>query len=214
MNALILLLTITTSTLVLRSGDRIKVEGPVTEENGVVTFRADGLLYSVPASEVVTRTSEAPETVRNEAAKPVRRLVVSAEERDRRLRELEKNHDGKPIAQPELRLPPPPTKEELAEMKREEREWRERALAHDEAVRRAKEELQLLHDRIERLEGEIRTFFSLGYEPRQFTYQTSRLVLARERIPAAQLEVERAERAREQFREEARREGILPGWYR
>lgn len=214
MNALLLLLTITTSTLVLRSGDRIKVDGPVTEANGVVTFRSDGLLYSVPASEVEASRTESPEVAREEAAKPVRRLAVSAEERDRRLRELEKNREGKPVAQPALRLPPPPSKEEAAEMRREEREWRERARDYEEAVRRAYEELQLLYDRIERLENEVRTFLALGLHPRQFTYQTSRIVLTRERIPAAQLEIERAERALAQFREDARREGVLPGWLR
>ena len=210
MNALILLLTLTT-TLVLRSGDRIKVEGPVKEENGVVTFRLDGLLYSMPATEIVSKISDDDATPE---AKPVRRLAVSAEERDRRLRELEKNRSGQPVAQPELRLPPPPTKAEAAEEKAAEREWRARAREHEEAVLRAREDLRLLEERIERLENEIRTFVALGFEPRQFTYQTSRLVLTKERLPAAQLEIERAERAQAQFREEARREGVLPGWLR
>ena len=48
-----LLLLITTSTLVLRSGDRITVEGAVREDNGVITFRSNGQLYSMPLLEVV-----------------------------------------------------------------------------------------------------------------------------------------------------------------
>src|SRR5688572_19984500 len=114
MSTFLLLLTLTASTLVLRSGDRIKVDGPVREENGVVTFRHDGLLYSMPASETVSRSTEPPAP---KNGKPVRRLAVSPEERDRRLRELEKNREGKPIAQPEVRLPPAPSRQESADEK-------------------------------------------------------------------------------------------------
>jgi hypothetical protein len=81
-------------------------------------------------------------------------------------------------------------------------------------VRRAREELQLLETRIEQLRSEIHSFVSQGYKPRQFSYQTSELVRAEERLPYAQLALERAQRANEQFRDDARRMGILPGWLR
>jgi hypothetical protein len=212
MNTLILLLTIT-STLVLRSGDRITVEGPVREENGVVTFRANGLLYSVPASEVAL-TAAAPETAR-EKPEP-RRLRVPAEERDRLLRELERNHGGAPAPSTQTvpPLPPPPTKAEALEIKRDEWDWRRMARAQEETVLRASEELQLLENRIEDLKNQIRGFTSLGFKPSQFTYQTQQLVFATESLPAARLEVARAERALAQFREDARRQGVLPGWLR
>ena len=206
MYALILLLT---TTLVLRSGDRIEVHGPVKEENGVVTFRMNGLLYSLPASEIVSRAAapadEAPET------KAVRRLAVSAAERDRRIRELEQNRAGVPAPPEQLRmtLPPPPR-----ETKHEERYWRAQAREHEEVLRRAQEDLALLETRLEELKSQIRAFVSLGYKPVQFTYQSTQLVRTEERLPAAQLEVTRAERALAQFREDARREGVLPGWLR
>ncbi len=218
MNTLLLLFTIATSTLVLRSGDRIAIEGPVRLENGVVTFRMNGLLYSMPASEVdedATRRGEAA-TAKAAEAEEIRRLKVSAEERDRLLRELEKNHGGDPIPADQVYppAPPPPSRGEVEQRKRDERSWRQMARDYEETVRRAYEELDLIEQRIVQLQQEIRTFTGLGFEPRQFTYQTTRLVQAREQLPAARLEIARAERALAQFREDARREGILPGWLR
>ena len=217
MNTLLLLFTIATSTLVLRSGDRIAIEGPVRLENGVVTFRMNGLLYSMPASEVdedATRRGEA--AAKATEAEEIRRLRVSAEERDRLLRELEKNHGGDPIPADQVYppAPPPPSRGEVEQQKRDERSWRQMARDYEETVRRAYEELELIEQRILQLQNEIRTFTGLGFKPRQFTYQTTRLVQAREQLPAARLEIARAERALAQFREDARREGILPGWLR
>jgi hypothetical protein len=212
MHALVLLLTIT-STLVLKSGDRITAEGPVREENGVVTFRMNGLLYSIPATEIESTVEGA---IQARPADDTKRLAVSAEERDRLLRKLEQNHEGKepPAFQKLPDAPPSPTREETGRQTREEWEWRRMARDHDEQVRRAEEELELLETRIERLQSEIRSFVSLGFKPHQFTYQTSSLMLAKESLPIAQLEVTRAERARDQFREDARRQGVLPGWLR
>ena len=212
MNALILLLTITTSTLVLRSGDRIKVDGPIAEENGVLTFRVNGLLYSMPASEIAS--FQEVEAQAEETAP--RRLKLSAEERERRLRELEQNHTGTPAppTQTVPPAPPPPTPAQEASTKREEWEWRQEARAHEEAVRRAKEDVALIEDRIDQLQSEIRTFVSLGIKPRQFTYQSSQLLQAMDQLPYLRLEVERAQRTLEKFREDARRQGVLPGWLR
>jgi hypothetical protein len=228
MNALLLLLTLTTSTLVLRSGDRINVEGDVRETNGVVTFRAGGLLYSMPSSEVDfdatknagtdadwRRRAAVPETTAETQAQPVVKLKVSEAERKRLLEELEKNHSGSatPPAQSvthaphiEVTEPPPPPGDEWG--------WRHQAQAHEEAIRRAREEVQMLESRVHQLESEIQGFFSLGYKAHQFTYQSTQLQQAREQLPYAQLEVARAERAFEQFREDARRQGVLPGWLR
>jgi hypothetical protein len=219
MNTLLLLFTIATSTLVLRSGDRIAIEGPVRLENGVVTFRMNGLLYSMPASEVdedATRRGEAAAAAKATEAEEIRRLKVSVEQRDRLLRELEKNHGGDPIPADQVfpPAPPPPTRGEVEQRKRDERSWRQMARDYEETVRRSYEELELIEQRIDQLQHEIRTFIGLGFKPRQFTYQTTRLVQAREQLPAARLEIARAERALAQFREDARREGILPGWLR
>ena len=208
MNTLLLLLTLTTSTLVLRSGDRIAVEGTPREVDGVYTFRSGGALYSLPASEVLRIEEPKPAP----AEKPTRKLRLSEEERKRLLEELEKNHAG---------TPPPPPQEFVPEAEPksiepvgEEAEWRARARGHEENIRRAQEELELLETRVEELRAQIHSFLSLGYQPRQFTYQTTELARATEQIPYARLEVTRAERAWAQFKEDARRAGVMPGWLR
>lgn len=205
MNALLLLLTLT-STLVLRSGDRIVVEGTPREADGVYTFRSGGLLYSLPASEVL-RIEDAPAAVKE---KPTKKLRVSEEERKRLLEELAKNHEGQP-PQPQklLDAPPPPPASDP-----DEAHWRARARAHEENIRRAQEDLALLETRAEELRNQIHSFVSLGYQPRQFTYQTTQLARALEQIPAAKLEITRAERAWQEFQEDARKAGVLPGWLR
>ena len=205
MNALLLLLTLT-STLVLRSGDRIVVEGTPREADGVYTFRSGGLLYSLPASEVL-RIEDVPAAVKET---PTKKLRVSEEERKRLLEELAKNHEGQP-PQPQKLLddpPPPPASDP------DEAHWRARARAHEENIRRAQEDLALLETRAEELREQIHSFVSLGYQPRQFTYQTTQLARALEQIPAAKLEITRAERAWQEFREDARKAGVLPGWLR
>lgn len=210
MNALLLLLTISTSTIVLRSGDRIAADGPVRSANGVVTFWSAGLLYSVPAAEV--------EQIRGEddssGNAPVRRLRVSEEERKRLIAALEDNHSGTPAPPRAKSRAPIEVTPEPEDRKEDEAWWRSQARAHEENVRRAKEELELLQSRAAQLEDQIRSFLILGYVPREFTYQTTQLEWTRERIPHASLEVTRAERVWQQFREDARRAGVLPGWLR
>jgi hypothetical protein len=222
MNALLLLLTLT-ATIVLRSGERIPVEGTVREERGVATFRSKGRLYSMPMSEVarIEKQEEAPpkpEVAPAPPPKPRARvpLAVTEEERKRLLAELEKNHTGGPARElPVVReTPPPPSKAEAKEQRDEEQRWRSQARAHEENIRRATEELYLLETRIKELEDQINSFITLGYKPRQFSYQTTQLERTREQLPYAKLEVTRAERAFNEFREDARKQGILPGWLR
>jgi type IV secretory pathway VirB10-like protein len=216
MNALVLLLTLT-STLLLRSGDRIAVEGKPVEKDGVVTFRSGGVLYSMPAIEVARIDNEEPATTTTITVKPVttvsRRPVVSEEERKRLLAELEQNHGGT-TPPPPPQSEPVPTRAEVREQKREEAEWRREARAHEEAIRQANEELALLETRVADLRAKIHSLLSIGYKPHQFTYDTSQLELTLTQIPYAQLAVTRAIRAFDQFREDARREGVMPGWLR
>jgi hypothetical protein len=218
MNALVLLL-VATSTLVLRSGDRIPVEGTPVLKESVYTFRSAGKLYSLPASEVDRVDTEAPPadvvvTPEDRKAAPVRRRAVSEEERRRLLAELEKNHSGTSTAQAPPTLPPPPTHAEAQETKREQAEWRREARSHEEAIRRATEELQLLETRVADLQSKIYALVGLGYKPSQFTYDSAQLQQTIDQLPYARLEVTRANRAFEQFREDARRDGVLPGWLR
>ncbi|HEU4887951.1 MAG TPA: hypothetical protein VFV49_08700 [Thermoanaerobaculia bacterium] len=219
MNALILLLVLN-STLVLHSGDRIAVEGKPVEKDGVLTFRSGGKLYSLPASEVVRiEEAEAPDApekpvvIEAKKPQPLRRRPVSEEERKRLLAELEKNHGGTaPLPPPTL--PPAPTREEARELKREESSWRREARFHEEAVRRAREEVELLENRALDLQSKIQFLVAQGYKPKQFTYDTTQLEQTLAQLPYARLEVTRALRAQDQFLEDARREGVLPGWLR
>jgi len=215
------------TTLILRNGDHYSIDGPIREESGRVIFRqSGGSLYSVAMADVdvaATRAAAMPApvviVVRPEPApaKPKElRLRVSAEERDRMLRDLEKNHSGTPAPRQKSldELPPAPTPREVEAAKQDEWSWRYRAREHEEKIRRAQENLDLLHARIDQLEQQILGFSQLGYKPRQFTYQTTELQYARDSIPAAELEVTRAKRAWDQFRDDARRQGIMPGWLR
>ncbi len=216
MNALLLLLVLN-STLVLHSGDRIPVEGKPVEKDGVLTFRSAGKLYSLPASEVERIEEAAPgvvvEVVAPRKTPVLRRRPVSQEERKRLLAELEKNHQGTG-SMPAPILPPPPTREEARDAKREEASWRREARFHEEAVRRAKEELELLENRALDLQSKIQFLLAQGYKPRQFTYDTTQLQYTLDQLPYARLAVTRAIRAQDQFREDARREGVMPGWLR
>ncbi len=140
-----------------------------------------------------------------------RKLKVSAAERDRLLRELEQNHSGKPAGELKLERVAEPRE---APEKGDEWSWRTAARTHEEAVRRAKENVDLLRDRAEALKRQIEQFVAVGFHPRQFTYQTSELQLTLDQIPVAELEITRSQRGFDQFREDARKQGIMPGWLR
>lgn len=213
-----LLLALTASTLVLRSGDRITPdEGSVREANGVITFRVNGTLYSLPSEEVVrtTETAEPAPATPKRAQIPLK-LRVSDQDRRKLLEELEKNHRGidLPPAQRVQPLPAPARAPEAKATEEQEWQWRREAKAYEEEIRRAKEELELLETRARELQWKIVQLLNLGYKPSSFTYDSSLLASTLEQIPRAQLEVTRAERAYEDFREEARRRGVLPGWLR
>jgi hypothetical protein len=210
---LLIAVTIPTPTLILRNGAHIAVDGSVQQAEGRVVFRSAGVLYSLALSEVdLDATRAAGMNVTQVRGDDKMKLKVSREERDRLLRELEQNHSGTP-ANPNGLKTPPPSADTVANSD-DEWTWRRNARAHEEAVRRAKEELQLVYDRIEALKQKIRTLTGLGYKPSQFTYDSSELQLAYDSIPRAQLEIERAQRELDQFRDDARRLGIMPGWLR
>jgi hypothetical protein len=208
-------LLIVASTLVMRSGERIAIEGPVTEKNGVVVFRSGGALYSMPATEVDETATRTANDTGEDARQPARRLKVTAAERQRLLRDLETNHSAGQ-APADFKSPdgPPAREPSSTSSDPEEWNWRQRARAYEESVRQAKENLDLLVNRADQLRSEIRGLLSLGWKPQSFTYQTTQLAYAEDAIPGAELSVTRAERAYDQFREDARRMGVMPGWLR
>jgi hypothetical protein len=202
---------IVTTTLILRNGTRFDVEGPIREERGHIIFRS-GTLYSIPVAEVDMEATRAAITATVIASmEPDRKLKVSAMERDRLLRELEQNHSGSPAQALNLEKVVEPRE---APDKGDEWSWRNAARAHEESIRRAKENVALLRDRAEVLKRQIEQFVALGYRGGQFSYQSTELQTTLDQIPAAELEVTRAERANAQFRDDARRQDIMPGWLR
>ena len=210
-------LSIPTRTLVLTSGARLAVDGEVTERDGRVIFRAGGALYSLASSEVdfdATRAGGSVVEVRAERDHP--RIRVSEAEKQRLLRELEQNHSGTPASPNAGRVPHDPSESQtpLEKASGEEWTWRRGARAHEEEIRQAKENLQLLRDKVTQLRSQIAGFLSLGYKPSQFTYLSGELQNTLDALPQAELAVTRAERAYAEFRDDARRLDVTPGWLR
>ncbi|HUJ15709.1 MAG TPA: hypothetical protein VL284_18115 [Thermoanaerobaculia bacterium] len=208
-------LTIATNTLVLRTGERIGIDGPVKVEAGRVIFRSGGALYSVAESDVdLNATDEAGVPVAIREEKPGR-LKVTAEEKARLLRDLENNHSGTAASAEALSFPAGPGPEqEMAAASGGEWSWKYAAQAHEEAIRQAQENLDLLRNKADALRSHIAGLLSLGYKPDQFSYDTTQLAHTEEQIPGAALDVQRAQRAFDQFRDDARRQGVLPGYLR
>lgn len=218
------LTSVTPPALVLRSGDVITVSGRLEVSGDKVIFRSNGTLYSIASDEIdFDATDEYAERLVRPLPdeEPKSRLKVSPEERDRLLRELEK---AKPslasiASRPSLQAPPqavqayvPPTPSR--EEREEERYWRQRSVAEKENVLQRQEDLAYLTQKEQQLEDNILGLMSIGYKPNEFSYQVLQLERTREQLERARLEVERAERQLDQFKEEARREGVLPGWLR
>jgi len=202
------------SSLVLRSGQHIDLAEPWHEERGRVVFRStDGTLYSVPKEDVdldATRALAAPPLVANVPGEM--KLKVSEAEKKRLIAELEQNHNGTP-----------PTRgtvlgvtmiEEDEKPNDDEWTWRNRARGYEERLRQAKEDHDLLVAKAQALRNHISGLLSLGYRPSQFSYDSTQLAYTLEAIPQAELEVTRAQRAYDQFRDDARRQGVPPGWLR
>jgi len=225
---LITALSIPTNTLVLRTGERIAIEAPLRVDGRQVIFRSSGALYTIPTDEVDLDASRNEAETRPQGSQRTRsfavsaaqddvsgiRLRVSAEERDRLLRELEENHSGTAAPLGPVNVLPAPTPYERAQTSEDEWSWRNRVRAYEEQVLRAQEDLNLLQDRAESLKSHIAGLLSLGYKPGQFTYDSTQLAYTLEQIPRAELEVRRSQRIYNQFRDDARKQGVTPGWLR
>jgi hypothetical protein len=212
---LITALSIPTNTLVLRTGEKIAIDAPFRVDGVQVVFRSAGALYTIPTAEVDVEASRAEgNPVRIQAGTRGPRLRVSAEERDRLLRELEENHSGTATPMTAVNTLPTPTPAERAQMSEEEWSWRNRVRAYEEQILRAHEDLNLLQDKAESLKSHIAGLLSLGYKPSQFTYDSTQLAYTLDQIPRAELEVQRSQRVYDRFRDDARKQGVAPGWLR
>ncbi len=207
-------------TLTLRTGHHIAVCGPVKTSGAQTIFKgADGKLYSLPSDEIVAlRDSvldvDAPDDA-SATAGSNRPLSVSEAEKARLLARLALSRGVRSAAPPPVPEVPAVSDRELeVSGASDERYWRERSRAVDERVRQAREELDLLLRREQKLQDELLGLRALGYKDRQFSYQILQLQYTRDSMDRARLEIVRAEREQFQFREDARKEGILPGWLR
>jgi hypothetical protein len=217
---LVTALAIPTNVLVLRSGDRIDIQSAHQEDGRIVFRTMGGTLFSLPLHEIdllATRSGDAavaPVPATHPEATEQKKLKVTADDRKRLIAELEQNHSGRPgpPLPVEVRLSLPSVED--ARQSEDEWTWRNRTRAMEEAVRQAKENRDLLQDRADALRSHVSGLLSLGYKPGQFTYDTTQLQYTVEQLPQANLEITRAERALADFREEARRRGIPPGWLR
>jgi len=211
---LITTLTFPTSELILRSGAHIPTDGSVAIDNGRVVFRSAGALYSIPEADVDLDASRSITAI----VPPIRvetpfRLKVTREERDRLLRELEENHSGGAPASVPL-TPVPKSPQLAAQDSPEEWQWKERAQGYEESIRRAQEQLDLLRRKVEQLQSRIRFLLMSGFKTQAFTFDTTELEFTRDQIPQAELNLQRAQREYALFLDNARRQGVLPGWLR
>jgi hypothetical protein len=216
---LITTLSIPANVLVLRSGQQIDISS-AHEEDGRIVFRTpNGALYSLPANEVDLTASRATATIEthehSSSTPAARKLKASEIERKRLIADLEQNHSGPATPSVTIEpIPAAPTLEAVASQTEDEWNWRDRARSLQEAVDQARENRDLLASKAGALRSHIAGLLSLGYKPSQFSYDTTVLADTVEQIPYAELQVTRAERALADFREEARRRGIQPGWVR
>ena len=217
-------------TLILGSGQRIPISGPLKIEGGRVLFRNPaGVLHSIALEDVdlhATATAHpgrmielrpAPEVGKKLTPLQARSLVVTPERREELLTALSRNREGKPAP---LRDPAEFLEDELErsrdrreEMGAAEAEWRAEAAALRESLRVRQEMLQVLLARAQRLEDEIRFFYGTALQD-QLGMHVLQLERTRAEIDAARVAVRSAERAFADLQERARRAGALPGWLR
>lgn len=214
--------------IVLRSGQVIPVEELVRVEKGRLLFiNSGGTLYSLRLSDVDIEKTDARLPANRTASDvdvrempaevdaAVRKLPVSAEEKKRILAEMEKrSHTGRARKTSGTAPDPPPDMEVPVEGENDEWKWREASRRYREAVERAKEQLDSARQREKEL-NDLLLFFAGGTgDATHYSYLVVQLSDLRSLIPELQAKVRRAEEAWFQFREDARRQGILPGWLR
>lgn len=211
--------------LTLDGGSRI--EGEIVERaNGRVIVRtATGVLYSLAESSIrsesVTPVSlpevRATAVKRERSARlPDLKIRVADAEKKRLLAELSKNHSGKTAPKQSWEIArAEPAEEQLVVTERsDESYWREESRKRGEAVLQAKERLELMTRREQELEDTVRMMLATGVNPDYMGHQMNALADARTMRDQARLDIGRAERDFRALQEDARREGILPGWLR
>lgn len=212
----------------LTSGETIEIDAQPVADGRRVIFKVKGRAYSLPA-DMIAEIGPIPGDDRgtNRAGEDAatHRLRVDRESVAQRfgaLSRAETEAEAKargetPPPAPPQNLPAPvtqpPPRHDVPD-EREERYWRGRARALHEGVLQATETLELLTRRERRLNDEILGLLALGHPESHLGRQAWQLQNTRDAIEAAALEIKRARRALADFEEEARREGVYPGWIR
>lgn len=208
-------------TLILKSGERIEIEGSVTIEDNTAIFRlANGTLVSMPSDEIDLEGTASVNTETPARGKMPgterKRLRVTDEEKRRLLSELEKSKAPRSVSRQSLPAVLPKTTDSNVEVEGESDElyWRRASRELQENLRQAKEKLDLLTVRERRLQDELLSLRAAGYDTRDFSYVVFELQDTRDAMDQAGLDIQRAKRELAQFQQDAQREGILPGWLR
>ena len=211
--------------LTLDGGSRIEGEIVERKSGRVIIRTASGVLYSlaessirsesitpVPQPEVKTTAMKRERSARL----PELKIRVPDAEKKRLLAELSKNHSGKtaPKQSWEIAKPEPAEEKLVVTEKSDESYWREESRKRGEAILQAKEQLELLTRREQELEDTVRMMLATGVNPDHMGHQMNALADTRTMRDQARLEIGRAERDLRALHEDARREGILPGWLR
>lgn len=215
------------STIELRTGELIQAVGPIERQGSRIVFRVGTRAFSVKTDEVVsisqgvpaptTPTPPPPDTIHvsRQPRTPVP-LRVDRSTAEKILNSIEAAPEDSPAAR-SAALPadvshPPPSPD--APDPRDEHYWRERWRDAKDRVTYAREELELLRQREQRLNDEILGLLSLGFDQSQMARQAWQLQNTRDQMERAALEIERAERDLTRVLNDARREGIYPSWLR
>ncbi|MDX1583553.1 MAG: hypothetical protein R3338_08135 [Thermoanaerobaculia bacterium] len=213
--------------IVLLNGAVIEVEELVRVERGRLIYAdADDVLYSVRLTDVDVEATDArlpanrrdPVPERAHRAEAVGsplpgKLPVSEEEKQRILEEMEsRNHTGRssPPAIAELE----PDREESVEGETDEWKWRSQARRFDRALEEAKQRLEAAKQRERELNDLLLFFAGSTGDATNYSYLAYQLSDLRSLIPRLETAVRNAEKARAQFLNDARRQGIPPGWLR
>jgi hypothetical protein len=216
--------------IVLRSGAVMNVTEVVRLERGrVIVAGADGALFSIRLSDIDVEATDARLQVEGkpEAAKDAprqsaseegeylpRKLPVSEEEKRRILAEMEKkSHTGRAVPQPAYDEAEPDLKVSIRG-KSDEEEWRRRSRAHRDAIERAQRELDLAIRQERQLNDVVLFFAGRSGDASNYGYLVHQLQDVRSMIPRLRISLEQAEQAWQRFQDDARRQGVLPGWLR
>jgi hypothetical protein len=210
-----------TQVLMLRSGERVEIVGDLKRDGDRVVFRSrSGTLYSIPASEIDEKATDAAAEAtspKDEKAPLPKRLKGDEATKRRLLSELSKSRGTPSPPAPAVAASKPSSPDEAAKEKAladEEETWRRDARALDNQVEDAEQRIRDLSERERELNDGILSLLAMGHPQEHLGLQVRELQDTKSYLEQAKKELERVTRERAAFQDDARRRGILPGWLR